>query len=223
MSSLSDLYAQVTICNRRCVGVQNAPERGIIGRSFYCLERDTGVDILLVSKNPGTSHPDECARYAPLDARARVRAHRDFVRECFAGENALVKSKYHANIIEWVAAILDVPPTHDAVFARTAMTALVKCQSAVSKTDALPRSTMDTCANAFLLEEIALLRPKFLLALGGEACRYLSVIADRHGLPIGKLYHPSWTNMRGGKDRYLREELPRLRQRFLQAMVGSSP
>lgn len=189
---LIDLYSSVTTCAMRCSGIQNDPVNGIMGRSFYCLDESVGIDILLVSKNPGISDPRENALYSPLSGRDRVRAHEDFVRARFLGSNHVIASRYHANIINWVSVILDIPAEHDAVFSRVAMTALVKCHSANLKTDSLPDSTKDTCVGTFLYREIQLVKPKFLLALGGEAFEYLvrpSVVA-RHRLAVGRLISP---------------------------------
>lgn len=221
-SALADIYVHVTTCARRCAGVENDPDRGIMGRSFYCPHLGSGIDMLLVSKNPGISDPRENDLYAPLDGPARVAAHTDFVRARFVGTNRIITSRYHANIISWVSVILGVPADHDSVFSRVAMTALVKCHSANLKTDTLPDQTKDACATSYLYAEIEILKPKFLLALGGEAYDYLvsSSVKARHRLPVGKLYHPSWSNMRGGVARYVAEELPRLRQQFLRALAA---
>jgi DNA polymerase len=219
--SLIDLYASVTTCSRQCPGVENDPVNGIMGRSFYCLNESAGIDILLVSKNPGISDPRENALYAPLSGHDRVMAHEDFVQARFLGTNHIITSRYHANIINWVSVILDVPAEHDAVFSRVAMTALVKCHSANLKTDSLPEITKTACATNFLYREIELLKPKFLLALGGEAFDYLVSpgVKAKHCLPVGKLYHPSWSNMRGGVARYIAEELPQLREQFRCALA----
>jgi DNA polymerase len=218
---LIDLYASATTCAMRCSGIQNDPANGIMGRSFYCPDESAGTDILLVSKNPGISDPRENALYSPLSGRDRVRAHEDFVRARFLGSNHIISSRYHANIVSWVSVILDVPAEHDAVFTRVAMTALVKCHSANLKTDLLPDVTKDACAGTFLYREIQLLKPKFLLALGNEAFEYLARpnVVARHRLPVGKLYHPSWCNMRGGVARYIAEELPMLREQFQRALA----
>lgn len=113
--ALIDLYSRVTLCNRRCADVENDPAAGIMGRGFYCPREVSRVEILLVSKNPGISDPRENAIYAPLDARARVLAHEDFVRSGFIGTNTIITSQYHANILAWVSVILDVPADHDSV------------------------------------------------------------------------------------------------------------
>jgi DNA polymerase len=215
------LYASVMTCASGCDGVRNDPVNGYGGRSFYCRAEHSGVEILLVSKNPGQCHPDEAKIYAPLNGPERVRVHEDFVRNCFTGGNALVTSRYHANIIRWVSIILGVPEAPDEVFSRAVLTQLVKCESAGHKTDSLPNHTKDACADRYLYREIELLRPKYLLALGSEAYKYLARadVADKHRLPVGELYHPSWTNMRGGEARYIAEKLPQLREQYLRAIA----
>jgi uracil-DNA glycosylase len=164
----------------------------------------------------------ECnhALYAPLDGAGRVAAHTQFIHDCFAGINTLVTSQYHARIVRWVSKILDVESTPDAVFAHAAMTALVKCHSAGDKTDRLTGETVGACAGIHLFPEIETIRPRFLLALGGEAYNYLMLpaVRARHGLPVGKLYHPSWSNMRGGEARYIDEELSKLRKQYQDAL-----
>jgi len=66
-----------------------------------------------------------------------------------------------------------------------------------------------------------MLKPKFLLALGGEAFDYLvrPNVRARHNRPVGKLYRPSWSNMRGGVAHYIAEELPKLREQFQRALA----
>jgi DNA polymerase len=217
---LLDIYSKVTTCEQGCTGIENKPKEGIIGRSFYCPSDVANVTILLVSKNPGTSAPRENALYAPLDGAGRVAAHTQFIHDCFAGINTLVTSQYHARIVRWVSKILDVESTPDAVFAHAAMTALVKCHSAGDKTDRLTGETVGACAGIHLFPEIETIRPRFLLALGGEAYNYLMLpaVRARHGLPVGKLYHPSWSNMRGGEARYIDEELSKLRKQYQDAL-----
>ncbi|WP_431768166.1 uracil-DNA glycosylase family protein [Pseudomonas hormoni] len=96
----------------------------------------------------------------------------------------------------------------------------MKCQSGGDKTERLSYETVGTCADTHLFSEIETIRPRFLLALGGEAYNYLMlpVIRARHGLPVGKLYHPSWSNMRGGEARYIDEELSKLRKQYQDAL-----
>lgn len=219
-STINELYAKIATCGNRCAGVENKPEVGIIGRSFYCPFDPSGISLLMVSKNPGISDPRENALYAPLDGLGRVAAHEEFVRARFLRTNTIITSQYHANILAWVSVILGVEATHDAVFAKAAKTALVKCHSAGNKTAQLPEITKDFCAGTFLCREIEAIQPKYLLALGGEAYAYLvePAVRERHGLPVGKLHHPSWTNMRGGVDSYVAEALPKLRAEYLRAI-----
>jgi DNA polymerase len=220
--ALTRLYASVATCANRCAGVQNEPEAGIMGRSFYCPYGPGGISLLMVSKNPGISDPRENALYKSLDGAGRVREHESFVRDRFLGTNTIIKSRYHANILAWVSVILGVKPDHDSVFSKAAMTALVKCHSSGAKTDALPDPTKKTCVDKYLYAEISAIKPRYLLALGGEAYDYLMLphVRARHQLPVGKLYHPSWSNMRGGSSRYIAEKLPKIREDYLRAIAA---
>lgn len=210
------------MCRRGCAGVNNDPVAGVIGRSFYCPFDPAHVTLLMVSKNPGQCSAEEAALYSPLGGAERVNAHESFVMDRFEGRNALITSRYHVNILSWVSVILGVELEHDAVFRKAALTALAKCQSIDDKTAKLPEATQMTCADNFLFAEIELIKPRFLLALGGDAYRFLCSpdVASRHNLPVGKLYHPSWTNMRGGVEQYIRKELPRLRSQYLRACAS---
>lgn len=210
------------MCRRGCAGVDNDPVAGVMGRSFYCPFDPANVTLLMVSKNPGQGSVEEAEIYRPLDGVRRVSAHESFVKDRFEGRNTLITSRYHANILSWVSVILGVEPEHDAVFRKAALTALAKCQSIADKTEKLPEATQMTCAENFLFAEIELIKPKFLLALGGDAYRFLCApdVVSRHKLPVGNLYHPSWNNMRGGVERYVREELPLLRSQYLNASSG---
>ena len=83
---------------------------------------------------------------------------------------------------------------------------------------------IDIVAEIIVDREIEILRPAMLLALGSEAYGYLvsKEVRSRHGLPVEQLWHPSWTNMRGGEARYVEEELPRLRCAYLRALESGA-
>lgn len=161
--ALIDLYSRVTLCNRRCAGVENDPAAGIMGRGFYCPREVSRVEILLVSKNPGISDPRENAIYAPLDARARP---------CTRGFRSVGVhwNEYHHYVT--------VSREHSCVGLRHSR-----------------RSR----------------RSRF--------CDVSPPVRSKHRLPVGKLYHPSWSNMRGGVTRYVAEELPRIREQYLCAVA----
>jgi DNA polymerase len=222
-SELLDLYGEVSSCRLACAGVSNDPDQGIIGRGYYCRTNPANVTLLLVSKNPATSRPDEERRYARCSEGERVAEHQRFTLDLFNGRER-VGSRYHANILRWVATILGVRPTEEDVFSRTAMTALVKCHSLSDKTQSLPRQTSDCCFGRFLIREIEALRPAMLLALGKEPYDYLvrHEVRALHRLPVAYLQHPSWTNMKGGEQRYIADVLPQIREAYLQALDGIS-
>ena len=217
--SLINFYVEATNCNQSCVGIRNERENGAFPRSFYCPSEPENVTLLIVSKNPGIGHPDAKSMFSSLSDVELLKTHDDFIRARFEGRNDLIKSKFHANMIDWVSLILDVDPSHDSVFKHAAKTALVKCESQSDKTAILPSSTISECASRWLWREIQIIQPKYLLSLGNEVHRYLtrSDIQELHNLPVGKLQHPSWTNMKGGVKRYKNEVLPALRREYLAA------
>ncbi|HET9215361.1 MAG TPA: uracil-DNA glycosylase family protein [Terriglobia bacterium] len=212
------IFAAVISCPLRCEGIRNEPQRGVIPRSFYFSD-GLGVDLLLVSKNPADAPAWEREKYAALPEVERVAAHLEVVRSLFTGALA-VRSSFHMNLLRRVGAILDCEPTLDAVFARTALTALVKCESSGDKTARLPLTTATTCAERHLAHELAYFRPAYILALGREAFTYLTQprVQAIVRLPVGELYHPSWSNMRGGESQYFQTAIPRLRREFQAAL-----
>lgn len=173
----------------------------------------------MVSKNPAQSPEWEQREYIGLTGTARARAHLDIVKKLFTGDLS-VRTRFHANLLRRVAGVLGVDPTVETVFSRSALTALAKCESIGEKTDSLPLETAETCAARYLRREIALYEPAYILALGSEAFRYLTQPRVRKliGLPIGELYHPSWSNMPGGEAAYFQTEIPRLHEEFKAAL-----
>ncbi len=218
-AELLHFYEEATTCTASCTEIRNEPSTGAFPRSFYCPFDPADVTLLIVSKNPGIASPEAKAKFASIPPDELLQTHDDFIRARFDGQNNMIKSKSHANIIDWVSVILNVEPNHDSVFRHAAKTALVKCESLDDKQAILPSSTVKECATRWLWEEIQIIQPKYLLSLGNEVHRFLTHpnIQIKHKLPVGKLQHPSWTNMRGGVKRYKAEVLPALRQQYLSA------
>ena len=216
---LIKVYSEVSVCNDKCAGIRNEPKNGVIGRSYYCPYNPKNVSLLMVSKNPGIGHIKEKRMYKMMSGKKRVHAHEDFIRARFEGRNDLITSRYHENILSWVSIILDVEASHEAVFKKSALTALVKCESISDKTVTLPKSTISNCSGKFLFRELEVIQPSYLLALGREAYSFLESpkIKRLHELPVGQLYHPSWTNMLGGVEKYKAETLPQLREQYIAA------
>ncbi len=218
-SALIKIYSEVSVCNDKCASIRNEPENGVIGRSYYCPHNPKNVSLLMVSKNPAKGHIEEEKMYQMMSGKERVHAHEDFIRAKFEGRNDLIKSRYHENILSWVSIILDVEASHEAVFKKSALTALVKCESISDKTTTLPKSTISNCSEKFLFRELEVIQPSYLLALGREAYSFLESpkIKRLHKLPVGRLYHPSWTNMSGGVEKYKAKTLPCLRKQYIAA------
>lgn len=215
-----DLYQRVVLCPLRCTGITNDPDNGRIPRSFYWGGDGREVKLLLVSKNPGTAPSHELQAYLQRPRETWAKVHYELTQDVFRGAKS-VGTGYHVNLVKRVAAILGCEATAEAVFRESAMTALVKCESAGAKTDKIPGETLTTCSTRFFYEELELFKPVFLLALGSEVYRFLTrpEVAGRHSLPVGELYHPSWTNMKGGEATYFRHVLPDVRAQYLQALA----
>ncbi|WPN49109.1 uracil-DNA glycosylase family protein [Pseudomonas sp. P8_241] len=215
-----DLYSKIVECPLSCKGITNSPERGIIPRSFYVSENSV-VSMLIIGKNPGKAPEWENDLYKNKSTSEAVKEHLHVVRDLFE-EKLNVASNFHKNLISRVAFILDVPATPSDVFRHAALSALVKCQSEESKQAPLPAITMHTCFHKHLKLEIELYRPQYLLALGGEVFRYLSrpEIRTLHQLPVGELWHPSWSNMPGGEENYRNTKLTQLREQYKIAIIN---
>ena len=217
-SRLLKLFDEVVTCPFRCDGIVNNPQQGIIPRSFFCATVPSKVSLLIVGRNPAHAKEWEYQLYAKTPPSDLVSKHLSVVADLFS-EKQSVQSTFHTNLIRRVAAILDVPPTPDEVFQHSALTALTKCQSLGKRTDATPSSTIAICAERFLLREIELYRPHFLLALGNEVFFFLKSpkFKAKHGLPVGNLWHPSWSNMPDGEQHYFETKISDLRAQYMQS------
>lgn len=187
----SDLYARVTQCRKQCDGIINDSRAGLIPRGFFSVDGVTSRPLMLVSKNPGNAPSWERLAYVESAPQSLGTLHLKLAHEMFVGRRG-VGSRYHINLIRRVATILGVAPNANAVFQQAVLTALVKCQSSVDRHATLPSSTKVECAETHLFAEIAFFRPVYLLALGNETYDFLTRedISDRHGLKVGKLWHP---------------------------------
>lgn len=217
------LYSEVSSCPLQCAGIANDPTKGIIPRSYF-LHRDTEkINVLIVSKNPGPSPTWEQQIYRGMPPEQRATTQLEIIEKLFTGR-AQVSSRYFANLLDWMAVVLDVRPSVEEVFRYAALTALVKCQSSIDPHASLPGETLHTCANRHLLREIELLQPKILIALGDEAYKHLMRpgVRQKHKLPVSKMQHPSWANMRGGPNAYKAGRLLELRLEYLAALKATN-
>jgi uracil DNA glycosylase superfamily protein len=212
------LYTEVVSCPLQCKGVTNDRERGIIPRSFFTQSSAKQVEILVVGKNPGQAPEWEQAIYQGLSPNDTVSAHLKLVSDLFSKQRS-VGTAFHSNLIRRVSGILGMANSAEEVLPLIALTALVKCQSSESSQDNLLNETIQSCVSRYLMREIELFRPVYLLALGNEVYNYLTspVLKNMHGLKVGKLYHPSWSNMKGGEENYHIIEIPKLREAYLNA------
>jgi len=64
---LEGIYSKITVCNKRCEGIQNEPATGIMGRSFYC-----PFDVSDTGKLAGPSRPVRGSKMTPYYSVCKV-------------------------------------------------------------------------------------------------------------------------------------------------------
>ncbi len=181
------LYRQVTNCPntcRDCPGINRSkfnPPRG-----FFNATLSGRADVLVVGKNPGHAVPSETKRYkAATGKRNLTQLTQNFARDCFLAPEKIEEGKsqslrFHRNLIACLTEILQMPTLK--LFKKVAYTNLVKC-STTNEQGSLSSKLMRECGHRFLLKEIALIKPKVIIALGDEVDRFLHHRDVRLGLP----------------------------------------
>ena len=186
---ISNFYSSVVSCKNTCLecpGITNNHEEGILPRGFFTKCNPNEVDILIVGKNPGhilTQH-EEAKFYQNSDNR--VLAVSEFTESLFLGSNP---TTFHKNINRYIRLFLNLSK-NDSIFERVALTNLVKCQFEGNEQDRLKMKTIKQCYDKFLKEEIALLNPKIIIALGREVESFLQ--NQNIKIEIVYILHPSY-------------------------------
>lgn len=186
---LTNFYNRVVSCKntcQECPGITNNYKEGILPRGFFTKCNPNEVDILIVGKNPGhilTQH-EEAKIYQNSDNR--VLAVSKFTESLFLGSNP---TTFHKNIDRYIRLFLNLSK-NDSIFERVALTNLVKCQFEGNEQDRLKMKTIKQCYDKFLKEEIELLNPKIIIALGREVESFLK----NQNIKIEIIYilHPSY-------------------------------
>jgi uracil-DNA glycosylase len=152
------------------------------------------VKILVVSKNPGHPLKGEPEKYIDRSGNDLLDAYREHQDVTY---NNLEKTKdkslvFHKNLFRYISFFLDIPNNVDSIYENMAHTNLVKC-STIGERDRLDKTTKKICFEKYLLDEIRLLQPKVLLALGGEVATFLNRMKKEYELPpVIRIKHPSY-------------------------------
>jgi len=191
-TQLHSLYQDCVNCPNTeavCPGIWRDAAKGIIPDGFYF--KTIPVDILVVGKNTGHPNASEKKKYAglsgePLYKKLRVTSDEFFQTKKWSKQ----KDAFSRNLAEYLCHILDVK--EEDIFSRIAFTNLVKCRTK-DESGKLHKRTMEKCFQRYLKHEVALLKPKVILALGREAEEFLLRKSWRYlNVPVVYVKHPSY-------------------------------
>jgi len=188
---LHALYQECVNCpntTKECPGIRRDLSKGFFPDGFHF--EAVPIDALVVAKNTG--HPQageskftDCTVDSLYPRLLEVQ--KDFYQNHKLSEQRDNFSKYMAL---YLCEILEVPEKD--LFTRMAFTNLVKCPTIRESDVTLHADTMKNCFHKYLKNEVALLRPKVILALGRDAEDYLIKRSWRYlGVPVLFLKHTS--------------------------------
>jgi hypothetical protein len=189
----------------QCKGILKDIPGGIPPRGFLYMAAP--IKILVVSKNPGHPLPGEQAKYVGKSGESLFLAYRNHQNDVYYHLHEIKDRSviFHKNLFSYLSYFLDIENDVDTIYQYAAHTNLVKC-STVGEQDKLARSTMEECYQKYFIEELKLLQPKVLLALGHEVEKFLIKKKSQHGLPVVYIKHPSYHYSKENKDRILAEK-----------------
>lgn len=199
---LTDLYVRCMGCTNGhslCPGAWKDIPGGIPPRGFYF--KVAPVKLLVVAKNPGHPLHDEPALFRGLTGTELFNAYRTFQENLYPDPSRTREpsARFHKTLFRYISYFLDIPLSD--VYLHAAHTNLVKCSTKDEQARLNP-ATMSQCYGQYFRAEVALLRPKVLLALGREVEGFLIGKQADHALPVVYVKHPSY--------RYRREEEPHI-------------
>jgi len=205
MNEVKDFYSKCMGCSKGCKGVLRNPEKGIFPRGFYT-ER-TNVAILCVGKNPGDLLKGEIERYRGKKNAELVDAHFQVVRDVFFNPSAFNEpsKRFHKNLKEYLAYFSSLNNGEEKeIFQNVAYTNLVKCSftKRLGERARLSSEMKECCFNTWFLEELQVLRPTLILALGREVQHFLDDAKKvnknkmknvlKKEIPVIYIKHPSY-------------------------------
>lgn len=191
-AALENLYLCCMNCENTaalCPGIWKDIPAGVPPRGFRF--QVAPVKLLVVAKNPGHPLQGETDLFRGRSGADLLRAYRRFQQDLYPDPRRVREpsTRFHATLFRYIAYFLDIPPTD--IYRHAAHTNLVKCSTPDEQAKLNPK-TMAQCYRQFFREELRLLRPKVLLALGREVERFLLKMQPDHALPVVYVKHPSY-------------------------------
>ncbi|MGH8524468.1 MAG: uracil-DNA glycosylase family protein [Gammaproteobacteria bacterium] len=215
MTEIDRLYAECMNCPKevgRCPGTWRDIPGGVPPRGFR--DGKPGVQLLVVAKNPGHPLNGEREALSGHTGRELLTAYRAFQETFKAKGPAEASGRFHRNLRRYLEYFLECEgPQLEAIVASTN---LVKCSSPNERAP-LQRRTMVECYDTYLRKEVALMRPKVVLALGNEVRDFLNRQKDL-GVPVIGIKHPSYFYRRDLEAGILAE----IKRKIQQALRGAA-
>jgi uracil-DNA glycosylase len=178
---------------------------GLVPRGFNPCESNT-AKILVVAKNPGHPLKEETSFYKGKRGEDLLKAKEEWDSE----RSKRIKSsrdpslKYHKNLRRYLRYFLGISNeletyseylksyTYDhekEISEHVAFTNLFKCSTKYEQ-ERIEKKSFDICFEKYFIREVELIRPKAILALGGEVYSFLK--NQQLGFPLVKIRHPSY-------------------------------
>jgi uracil-DNA glycosylase len=172
-NQLDSLYTSSMNCTnteKECKGILK--RKGIPPRGFFY--KSAPIDVLIVSKNPGHPLKKEQPKYKVRTGAELYQAYRNHQKEIYYNleQTKDPNLRFHKNMFSYVSTIFNIPNDVDIIYQQVAHTALVKC-STKGESIGLHNSAMEECYQKYFKDELKLLKPKVLLALGREVEKFL--------------------------------------------------
>jgi len=209
---LKNFYVRCMSCDnthKKCPSILKDNNKGYVPRGFYFEPPyfKSPRKILVVANNPGKLAKGEEKQYENKKELKLVNAHLKVQRRLEERSNFHKKLKG-----TYLPEILNLP--RDKIFNHSALTNLVKCSAKTGGMLAEFDPTVEECFRKWFLEELQLLKPKVILALGKPTERFLKKKSDEMRIPsecIIYVKHPS----RGGYSRESEgEELRKIKEKL---------
>jgi uracil-DNA glycosylase len=193
INELENLYINCMNCTINCNNIYKNISKGVPPRGFYF--KNIPIKILVVGKNPGHPLENENEReiYKNKTGENLYLCLKTFQENLYNNIlfNTDKSTTFHKNLFRYISFFLDIPNNINEIYKNVARTNLLKC-STIDEQQTLNKckDAVDTCYNTYLLNEIEIMQPKILLALGREVYNYLN--KKNLLMPIIYIKHPSY-------------------------------
>ncbi len=178
---------------------------GVVPRAFSPCKSNT-AKILVVAKNPGHPLPEETIYFKGKKGENLLKAHEEWDSEiCKRLQSSNDKSlKYYKNLKRYLRYFLDLSKKLETyeeyqnnhiqkhekeISEQVAFTDLFKCSTECEQAR-INDASFSICYRKYFIDEIKLINPKSILALGNEVAKFLE--KQHLTIPVVTIKHPSY-------------------------------